>query len=415
VTGGEQQEISRTAGNTRDERVSAIVVGGGPAGLATAAELKRRGVDAVVLEQGRRPGAAWEGHYDRLRLNTVRWLSHLPGYRLPRRYGRWVSRDDMLRYLADYAQRHRLDIRTDTEATDIGRDDDDWVVVAGEACFRAPALVIATGYCRVPRMPAWAGMKDYERPLLHTSSYQNAIPFQEQNVLVVGAGNSGADIAIDLAEGGANEVMVSARTPPQVVPRTVFKVPTILVAVVTRRLPPVIGDSIVAFLQRRTVGDLSAHGCAQPTTAVTGEYRRRDVIPTSSPRFATLVRSGRIKLVSAVDHLASDRVILVDGVTVTPDAIIAATGYDRKLDELLGGLNVLLDNDLPTIHGEEASSRAPGLHFIGYTNPLSGNLRELRIDARRIAKRTSTAATAPRRVTARTSTASLIHDGQGTP
>src|SRR3954462_15976012 len=93
----------------------AAVIGAGPGGLAAAAMLKERGVDVVVVERSDAVGASWRGHYDRLRLHTVRWLPHLPGYRIPRRNGRWVSRDGVVESLKSYARHHDLEIRFSTE------------------------------------------------------------------------------------------------------------------------------------------------------------------------------------------------------------------------------------------------------------------------------------------------------------
>src|SRR5690348_210939 len=98
-----------------------VVVGAGSAGLATAALLQREGLRPLVLEAGPEPGAAWRGRYDRLRLHTPRLLSGLPGLRIPRRYGRWVRRDDLLEYLRDYAAEHDLDVRLNCRVDRIER------------------------------------------------------------------------------------------------------------------------------------------------------------------------------------------------------------------------------------------------------------------------------------------------------
>src|SRR5947209_18438798 len=102
-------------------KVDAAVIGAGPGGLAAAAMLREHGVPVVVLERDSAVGASWRRHYDRLHLHTVRWLSHLPGYRIPRRYGRWVHRDDVVKYLEEYARHHRLEVLTDTEVRRIER------------------------------------------------------------------------------------------------------------------------------------------------------------------------------------------------------------------------------------------------------------------------------------------------------
>src|SRR3954464_7680592 len=123
----------------------AVVVGAGPGGLAAAAMLRRAGVDALVLERSDAVAASWRSHYDRLHLHTVRWLSHLPGYRIPRRFGRWVARADVVRYLEEYATHHGLDVRLETPATTVDRGGDGWLVRTPDGDISARAVVVATG------------------------------------------------------------------------------------------------------------------------------------------------------------------------------------------------------------------------------------------------------------------------------
>src|SRR3954449_7139042 len=112
------------------ESREAIVIGAGPAGLATAAMLKKRGADVLVLERDAGVGSSWRKHYDRLHLHTVRWLSHLPGYKMPSRYGKWVAHDDVVEYLNDYVTAHNLDVRENTEVASLTREGDQWAVAA---------------------------------------------------------------------------------------------------------------------------------------------------------------------------------------------------------------------------------------------------------------------------------------------
>src|SRR6266542_6914146 len=109
--------------------MTVVVIGAGPAGLASAAMLQRAGERVIVLERGDDVGAAWTTRYDRLHLHTVRWLSCLPGYRIPRSFGKWVSRDRVLEYLRQYAERHALDVRTNVEVT---RVDPGWTLSTAE-------------------------------------------------------------------------------------------------------------------------------------------------------------------------------------------------------------------------------------------------------------------------------------------
>jgi NADPH-dependent 2,4-dienoyl-CoA reductase/sulfur reductase-like enzyme len=180
------------------------VIGGGPGGLATAAALRERGVRAVVLEKSESVGASWHRHYDRLHLHTTRRLSALPGLAMPRSFGRWVARDDVIRYLETYAEFHRLEIVTGVEVSRIEPSGPDWVLHAtGGRELTGRAVVVATGYNHTPRLPDWPGRESYTGQLLHAGAYRNAGPFAGKDVLVVGVGNTGAEIAVDLVEGGA--------------------------------------------------------------------------------------------------------------------------------------------------------------------------------------------------------------------
>ena len=191
------------------EVAATVVVGAGPAGLAAAAMLGRRGVDAVVLERGDGPATSWRGHYDSLRLHTVRSLSSLPGATLPRSLGRWVGRDAFVAHLETYAASHDLHVRSGTTVHRIDRTPAGVTLATPEGPVEARSVVVATGYTREPVIPAWPGL--FEGRLLHSSEYRNAHPFNGLPVLVVGAGNSGSDIAIDLADGGARQVWLSVR------------------------------------------------------------------------------------------------------------------------------------------------------------------------------------------------------------
>src|SRR5437764_3658518 len=137
------------------ETREAIVIGAGPAGLATATMLKKRGIDVLVLERDEAVGSSWRKHYDRLHLHTVRWLSHLPGYRFSRKHGRWVSRDGVIRYLEGYARHHGLEVRTGVEVRRLDRSDDgaEWLLDTPDGTIRASYVVVATGYNHTPVLP----------------------------------------------------------------------------------------------------------------------------------------------------------------------------------------------------------------------------------------------------------------------
>lgn len=199
------------------------VIGGGPGGLAAAYALRARGVRAVVLEKSDRVGASWRRHYDRLRLHTTRRHSALPGLAMPRSFGRWVARDDVVRYLEKYAEHHRLEIVTGVEVSRVepAPDGTGWLLHAtGGRELTGGAVVVATGHNHTPRVPDWSGREDYPGEFLHAGEYRNAKPYAGRDVLVVGVGNTGAELAVDLVQGGASRVRLAVRTPPHVVRRS---------------------------------------------------------------------------------------------------------------------------------------------------------------------------------------------------
>ncbi|GAA2436503.1 NAD(P)/FAD-dependent oxidoreductase [Streptomyces glaucus] len=364
------------------------VIGGGPGGLAAAHALRARGVRAVVLERSDRVGASWRRHYDRLRLHTTRRLSALPGLPMPRRFGRWVSRDDMVRYLEKYAEHHGLEIVTGVEVTRVQRAPDGagWLLRAtGGRELAAAAVVVATGHNHTPRIPDWPGRATYTGAFLHASEYRGPAPYAGRDVLVVGAGNTGAEIAVDLAEGGASRVRLSVRTAPHIVRRSTAGWAAQYTAVLVRRLPVRLVDRLARPVARLSVPDLSAHGLHRPAT---GLYSRvtEGAVPVQDVGLVDAVRRGRVEIVAAVDGFEDGAVVLADGTRAEPDAVIAATGYVRALEGLVGHLGVLDARGRPVVHGPRSPRNAPGLYFTGFTNPISGMLRELARDARRIAK-----------------------------
>ena len=371
------------------DTADALVIGAGPAGLAAAAELGRRGLRSVVIDSAGRVGASWARHYDRLHLHTSRGLSALPGLRIPRRFGRWVARDDLLDYFAGYAAHHRLDVRLGVTATALEpRSDGSWAVGIrspdGTGTLTAPRVVVATGYNRVPHVPDWEGTERFRGVLLHSSDYRNPAALGARSVLVVGAGNSGAEIAADLAAAGV-EVRLAVRTPPNIVRRQVLGLPSQYLVLSITFLPTRARDVISGWVQRLTVGDLTRFGVPRAPRGIVTQMERDDVTPTIDVGLLDALRSGAVKVVPAVERFTVDGVELRDGSRIAVDAVVAATGYRRGLDGLVGHLGVLAPSGRPVSDARPIAHR-PGLFFLGYSNPLSGNLRQLGIDARRIAR-----------------------------
>jgi cation diffusion facilitator CzcD-associated flavoprotein CzcO len=340
----------------------AVIIGAGPSGLATAVALARRGIPSVVLERGDAVAFSWRGRYDRLRLNSSRWFSALPGARYGRASGAFPARDDVVRYLEGYAERHELDVRLRTGAERIDRDGDGFVVRTSAGDIAADHVVVATGYARAGRIPAWPGRERFGGTLLHAADYRNPAPFRDREVLVVGAGCSGMEIAYDVATGGARRVRLAVRTPPNILVRSpvgpVF-------ARALAKLPPRPADAVARFVRHKELGDLSAYGLPVPEEGVFSRLRRLSVAPAIvDHEWIDAIKDGRVEVVAGVEALDESGVALADGARVEPDAVIAATGYSCDLESLVGHLDVLDGRGVPRVHGGEAV--APGLRFVGY-------------------------------------------------
>ena len=362
------------------ESYEIAVVGAGSAGLATAALLQEGGLRPLVLEAGPEPGAAWRERYDRLHLHTPRLLSGLPGLRIPRRYGRWVARDDLIEYLHDYTAVHDIDLRVDCKVERLAPS---WTLHTSDGEIHADHVVVATGYNGAPFVPAWPGRESFTGELVHSSQYRSPASYRGKDVLVVGAGNSGAEIAHDVVDGGAARSRLSVRTPPQIVRRATLGVPAQLLGMAIRKLPPHWVDPFTMWQRKVAIPDLTAQGLPRPRHGVRTAFLSTGTTPILDVGIVDAVRRGRVEIVAAVEGFDSAHVLLADGSRIAPDVVIAATGFRAGLDGLVGHLDVLGPRGLPKqTDGEPA---LPGLWFVGFTPTLGGQLREGSIAARKVA------------------------------
>jgi putative flavoprotein involved in K+ transport len=368
-----------------EERV--VVVGAGPAGLAVAAMLERRGVPALVIERASNVASRWRSRYDSLILNTPRLNSTLPGYRIPRHYGRWPSRDAIVEYLEEYARRNALRIEFGVEVRRVDRENGSWLLQTSSREQRARAVVIATGHDAEPLIPEWPGKAGYAGELLHAADYRRPDPFRGRDVLVVGPNTTGSEVAYELASHGADRVRVSMRTPPYVSRREWPRgVPINTIAVVLDLLPDRLANRIAALGPWLMYGNLSKHGLPPSPYGAQTNAKVRHQGALVDNGFVTAVKEGRIELVAAVEAFDGADVVLADQSRIQPDLVIAATGYSRGLEPLVGHLGVLDETGFPRVMADQTHPNAPRLYFNGYYGTISGGLRHMRRHARRIAR-----------------------------
>jgi putative flavoprotein involved in K+ transport len=365
-----------------------IVVGGGAAGLSAAAALSRRGIDAVVLEQDQEVGGSWARRYDRLRLHTVRGFSGLAHFPIPGRFPQYLSRDDYVAYLKEYVRHFQLPVVTSATVTRVRPRRAtrlEWTVeTRGPVSldtWHSRVVVIATGQYQKPILPAWPGRDQYVGRMTHSVTYTNAASYAGQRVLVVGIGNSGAEIATDLSDHGAAYVAVSVRTPPPIVPRDPLRMPVQRTSLLLSALPAAIANRIGWATARLVLGDLTRYGLPK------GEFVPYTTkrVPVIDVGFVEALKQGRITIRPAVERLTQAGALFADGTSEPFDAIIAATGFSTGLESIIDVPAVLdADNEPRGTSGEPTAQ--PGLYFIGFAHSLRGHLFEANLASRRLAR-----------------------------
>lgn len=351
-----------------------VIVGAGAAGLATAACLGRLGVRYEILEAGDAPAASWAATYDALHLHTVRQLSGLPFRAMPRSFPRYASRDQLVGYLRGYAERFKMLVRAGQRVTRAVREGDGWRVETGDNVYRCRALVAASGIYANPHSAAYPGMESFPGRILHSAAYRNAEPFAGQRVLVVGAGNSGSEIALDLATRAAS-VVVAIRQGVNIVPRDLLGVPIQRWALLIPRLPGPMRAGISGMLLRRAEARLRSAGIPKSPVPVL----RMQGIPIIGLGIIQAVRAGRIRIAGAIARFDTDGVHFADGTVQPFDAVILATGFRPALG-YLDGLVTLDERGFPR-RDHVRSLDQPGLFFMGFNYGIAGTLNIIRGDA----------------------------------
>jgi indole-3-pyruvate monooxygenase len=361
-----------------------LVIGAGPAGLATSACLRREGLAHVVLEREGQIAAAWNRHYDRLRLHTTKTYSGLPMMPWPKAAPRYPAREQVVQYLRAYAAEHQIAPRLGVTVEAVQRTGDHFTVDTSTGVMTPRVVVMATGYNGVPRLPSMPGLESFQGSAIHASGYKNPGPFQGKRTLVVGCGNSGAEIALDLAERGVDVAMV-VRGPVHVVPRDMFGRPTQHTTVLLSHLPLGLRDAIAMGTVGLVVGDLSRWGIVRPAVGPNRMIVESGRVPILDIGTIAMVKQGRIRVLPAVQEILPEKVRFAGGALHRFEAIIFATGYAPGLDTVIKGFETIADErGRPNRFGEETD--IPGLYFVGFRNPPTGALREIALEAPRAAR-----------------------------
>ena len=360
-----------------------LVIGAGPAGLAVAACLRQQGVGHDIVSRDDSVAASWRRHYERLHLHTIKRHSALPNMPWPVSAPRYPSRQQVVDYLERYAAAHQIKPRLGVEVRRVRRLQQRFEVDTSAGALQPRCVVVATGYNGVPKWPSFPGMDSYTGLALHSRDYRHAAPFKGRRTLVVGCGNSGAEIALDLAEQGVDVALV-VRGPVHVVPRDLLGRPSQATSVMLAPLPARWRDAIVGPILRLAVGDLSAYGIQRPALGPNQMIEQQGRIPMLDIGTVAMVKAGRIKVRPAVQQVLPGSVRFADGREEPYEGIVLATGYDTGLAGFIHGFETIADQrGRPHRFGQETA--IAGLYFVGFRNPSTGALREMALEAPRVA------------------------------
>ena len=350
--------------------MKAVIVGAGPAGLAAAACLKSQGITPVILDRADSVASSWHAHYDCLHLHTARGRSTLPGLSYPQGVGRYPSRDDVIAYMQAYTAHHGLTPQLGCAVERIERHGDGWQVTHSGGVEPADIVVMATGVNGTPRRPDWPG--PFNGPVLHSSDYKTPAPFAGRKVLVVGFGNSGGDIALDLARAGV-DVTMSVRGPVNILPKQLFGIPITSFGLLTKMLGYKLADILTAPVLRIVVGRPESYGLRSMAKGPAALVHEDDRIPLIDTGTLGAIKEGRIAVKPGIERLNGSDVQFADGTAAPFDAIIAAIGYTVDLRPLLGADCTALDTT-----GRPVASGAPtperGLYFCSFKVSPDGQL-----------------------------------------
>ena len=361
------------------DRYPVVVVGGGPAGLATSAELRRRGIEHVVLERGDGAGHSWANLYDSLTLHTGKHLSTLPGMPFDRRVPLFPSRRDFVDYLHRYVEELELPLETGRTVTAIERRDDEWLVRTDRGDVTAHDVVVATGIIASPRLPVLPGRERFRGRVMHSVEYRRPAGFAGRRVLVVGVGNSGGEIGSELANAGAS-VTIAVRSGANVMPRQIAGIPTQYLSFAMRALPRPVRTMLAALVGRIT--ELRRGKPVLPKPA----HGPLDAIPLIGFHLVDAIRASRVTVRGGVMSLTETGARFMDGVEEPFDDVILATGFTAALAPL--GSLVRTDAKGFALRTDRVTSAdQPHLYFVGHSYDATGGLYNIKRDSALAAER----------------------------
>ncbi|MFZ4813798.1 MAG: flavin-containing monooxygenase [Phototrophicaceae bacterium] len=382
--------------------IPVVVIGAGPAGLATAYYLRRAGVPFRVIDRAAHVADTWSAMYPSLRLNTTKWYSHMPDLPMPRHYPIFPTGAQYYAHLQDFAHRHDLlrDILFGVDVQRITPLAGRWCIETRDGTIQTDAVIAATGRFGRPVWPKIDGLDQFTGTVIHAHEYKGIDAFVGARVMVIGNGPSGVDIAPELGRAPHQPpVLMAMRTGVVLRPRYPYGLPKQAWTWVTDHLPPMIGRPLITHIESLKFEALDRVGIRTPRpdqVSRAAGTRGRELIDA--------VARGQVICVAGVRQFSQRCVTLEDGSVYELDAVILATGYAPVIDQYLDAPHAERDvngwlvreqtgfvplphipTNYPANSGREVRG-LPGLYLVGQYYVGKGALYNFNVEAQIVAQ-----------------------------
>ncbi|XP_071690738.1 probable indole-3-pyruvate monooxygenase YUCCA4 [Rutidosis leptorrhynchoides] len=348
-----------------------VIVGAGPSGIAVAACLKENGVPSIVLERSNCIASLWQHKtYDRLKLHLPKQFCELPLFGYPKKFPKYPTKKEFVSYMEDYA--NHFEIRPKFNQSVVSAEFDlkngVWRVTTQDSVYESRWLVVATGENAEAVMPEIQGIEKFEGVVRHTSEYKNGCEFENKRVLVVGCGNSGMEVSLDLCRCKASPFIV-VRNSVHVLPREMFGFATFGIAITLLKwLPLRVVDKLILFMANLTFGKTDKLGLRRPKTGPLELKNATGKTPVLDTGALSLIKSGNIKVVEqGVREVTKKGAKFMDGQELAFDSIVLATGYRSNVPFWLKGSDFFTEEGMPKMPFPNGWKRKNGLYTVGFT------------------------------------------------
>ncbi|KAE8009606.1 hypothetical protein FH972_006034 [Carpinus fangiana] len=355
------------------EEQVAIIVGAGPSGLATAACFSRLSIPYIILEREDCFASLWKKYaYDRLRLHLRKQFCELPHMPFPASFPTYVPKSMFIQYLDDYVSHFNINPlhRRTVESTEYDEVSKTWKVKARNAGsgeveeYCGKFLVVATGEATDPYTPEIEGLDTFSGEILHSTQFKSGKEFNNKKVLVVGSGNSGMEIALDLVNHGANTYII-VRSPVHFLSREMIYMALVLL----KRFEVGTVDSLMVMMSKVVYGDLSKYGIRRPSEGPFYMKNKYGKYPVADVGAYEKIRAGEIQVIPAeIASVSGKELLFQDGKSRSFDTIVFCTGFKRSTSLWLKGDDYLLNEDgLPKPSYPNHWKGENGLYCVGFS------------------------------------------------